>query len=268
MDLFEKPQTVFSEIVDINPILSKFNQSSVANDWFIPGDGKKFIMRVNGLPLVWRGQSPRGPLPTRARQRHLKAKRVFDLMIAALAVLVLSPLLLIVALLIKMTSPGPVLFKQAREGLDGTTFQALKFRSMRAEQGDASGVKQTIKGDPRITAIGRFIRRTSIDELPQLFNVLGGTMSIVGPRPHVAGMLAGGVDYRALVPYYADRLVMRPGITGWAQANGLRGSTDDAVVSIARIDHDLAYVQNFSIWLDFKIMLLTVQREFLTGSGH
>jgi lipopolysaccharide/colanic/teichoic acid biosynthesis glycosyltransferase len=119
-----------------------------------------------------------------------------------------------------------------------------------------------------VTAVGRFIRRTSIDELPQLINVLRGEMSLVGPRPHVAGMKAAGMPYRTLVPYYDARLAMPPGLTGWAQANGYRGMTTDAASAIARVDHDIAYVQNFSVWMDIKIIGKTIVGEFMTGSGY
>jgi lipopolysaccharide/colanic/teichoic acid biosynthesis glycosyltransferase len=143
----------------------------------------------------------------------------------------------------------------------------LKFRTMFVDAGDASGIVQTTANDSRVTPLGRFLRAKSIDELPQLFNVLVGDMSIVGPRPHVEGMLAGGRPYEELVPYYRLRHHMRPGLSGWAQANGLRGPTTDAAVAKARIDHDLAYIQNFSLMLDAEIIVLTIKREFFTGTG-
>ena len=202
------------------------------------------------------------------RATQLAAKRVLDITVSALALLALLPLLIFVAMAIKCTSAGPVLFRQAREGIHGRPFMALKFRSMRSDSCDASGVQQTRLGDPRVTAVGRFIRRTSIDELPQLINILRGDMSLVGPRPHVSGMLAAGMPYRDLVPYYDARLAMLPGLTGWAQANGLRGPTDRADVARARIDHDIAYIQNFSIWLDLKIIAMTLRHEFMAGTGH
>lgn len=198
---------------------------------------------------------------------HLSAKRALDILGATIGLVLLAPLLIIVALAIKATSPGPVFFRQKREGLKGKTFEALKFRSMAVTLGDASGISQTIKDDPRVTPVGRFIRRTSIDELPQLLNVLKGEMSLVGPRPHVPGMMAAGRPYREVVPYYDRRLEMLPGITGWAQVNGLRGETRNPSKARERIDHDLAYIQNFSIWLDLKIIVLTVAREFVTGSA-
>lgn len=139
---------------------------------------------------------------------------------------------------------------------------------MRKDHADPSGVRQTTHGDVRVTRVGRIIRRTSIDELPQLLNVLRGDMSLVGPRPHVKGMLAGGRDYRALVPYYELRLHVTPGLTGLAQANGLRGPTADPDLALRRIEYDLEYIEKFSIFLDVKIILMTLQREFLGGSGH
>lgn len=199
--------------------------------------------------------------------RHLAAKRVLDIVASGLGLVALLPLFLIVALMIKITSNGPVFFRQEREGLGGKSFVALKFRSMSVEKGDTTGVAQTVKHDPRVTSVGRVLRRTSIDELPQLINVLVGDMSLVGPRPHVFNMRAGGMLYKHLVPYYDVRLKMLPGLTGWAQANGLRGSTEKADVARARIDHDIAYVQNFSIWLDLKIILRTIRHEFIGGSA-
>jgi exopolysaccharide biosynthesis polyprenyl glycosylphosphotransferase len=199
------------------------------------------------------------------RARHMVAKRVLDVVGATVGLVLLAPLFVLVSLAIKLTSPGPVLFRQKREGLKGEVFDALKFRSMAVTLGDASGISQTVKNDPRVTPVGRFIRRTSIDELPQLLNVLKGEMSLVGPRPHVPGMMAAGRPYRELVSYYDRRLEMLPGITGWAQVNGLRGETRNPSKARERIDHDLAYIQNFSIWLDLKILALTIAREFLTG---
>jgi lipopolysaccharide/colanic/teichoic acid biosynthesis glycosyltransferase len=201
------------------------------------------------------------------RRAHLIAKRLFDVTASLLALLALAPLLIITAVLVTGTSRGPAFFRQEREGLMGAPFKAFKFRTMRLEQCDHSGVAQTVEDDPRITPVGKFLRRTSIDELPQLLNVLRGEMSLVGPRPHVANMQAGGMSYRELVPYYDRRLAMVPGLTGWAQANGFRGPTHRADLARARIDHDLAYIQNFSFWLDLKIIWLTVRREFLSGGG-
>jgi len=197
-----------------------------------------------------------------------QAKRVLDVSAAAFGLLLLGPLLILVALAVSLESRGPVIFSQMREGRDGLLFKALKFRTMRTDSCDDTGVRQTVTGDSRVTRVGKFLRRTSIDELPQLFNVLRGDMSLVGPRPHVSRMLAGGVSYRDLVPYYDLRLKVSPGLTGWAQANGFRGPTTDGRNARMRIDHDMAYIQNFSIWLDIKIIFLTIQRELFGGTGH
>jgi lipopolysaccharide/colanic/teichoic acid biosynthesis glycosyltransferase len=222
----------------------------------------------SGLLLSWCNGRPVSHKKNATRRVQLIFKRVVDICVAVLALLALLPLFAVVALAIKIESRGPILFRQRREGLNGELFSVLKFRSMPFELGDPSGLAQTMTDDPRVTGLGRFIRRTSIDELPQLFNVLVGDMSLVGPRPHVPGMIAAGVPYKALVPYYNDRLVMRPGITGWAQANGLRGSTVEASASRSRVDHDIAYIQNFSVLLDLKILVKTVVAEFVTGTGR
>ena len=215
-----------------------------------------------------RRQREQGGLP---RVRHngvaRGVKRGIDMLVAALGLVCLAPLLIGMALLVKASGPGPVFFRQRREGWGGRAFELLKFRSMRTDLGDRSGLAQTVDDDPRITAIGRFMRKYSIDELPQLINVLKGEMSLVGPRPHVAGMLAGGIEYRQLVPYYEARHAMLPGLTGWAQVNGLRGPTADPAAAVARIDHDIAYVQNWSLRLDMRILMLTLKRELSGGTG-
>ncbi|MDB5539292.1 MAG: exopolysaccharide biosynthesis protein [Devosia sp.] len=199
---------------------------------------------------------------------QLRLKRLLlDLPLATLALLAFSPLLLAVSLAIGLTSKGPVLFPQWRVGLDGEMFRMLKFRTIRVEACDESGLNQVVEKDCRVTPIGRFLRATSIDELPQLWNILVGDMAVVGPRPMVHGMRAAGVDYREAVPYYDYRHLVRPGLSGWAQVNGLRGPTSDMTSAKLRIDHDCAYVQNFSLGLDVGIILKTIFRQFLTGSG-
>lgn len=201
------------------------------------------------------------------RPSHLAAKRLMDVLGAAFGLLLLSPLLIAVAAIIKFTSVGPVFFRQERTGLDNKPFQILKFRSMYTDRCDLSGVAQTIADDPRVTPIGRIIRKTNIDELPQLINVLWGDMSLVGPRPHVPGMLAAGVRYEELVIGYERRHAMRPGITGLAQANGLRGPTSEVEPSVMRVVRDIEYIRNFSIWLDIRIIFRTVINEILRGKG-
>ncbi|MDF2797531.1 MAG: exopolysaccharide production protein [Devosia sp.] len=220
------------------------------------------------LPLTWRGDSPALPTHTEWQRRQLPLKRSLDVIVSGSALLLLAPILVIIALATALGSKGGVLFRQARLGKDGHLFTIYKFRTMYVERGDLTGVNQTIDGDPRVTPLGRYLRRTSLDELPQLINILKGDMSLVGPRPHVPHMLAGGKAYEQLVPYYDLRLRVRPGLSGWAQVNNLRGATTDPVRARARIDHDLAYAQNFSIWLDVKIVWMTISQEWWRLGGH
>ena len=201
------------------------------------------------------------------RPAHLAAKRLIDIVGAAFGLLLLSPLLIAVATIIKLTSAGPVFFRQERTGLDNKPFQILKFRSMYTDRCDLSGVAQTVADAPRVTPIGRIIRKTNIDELPQLINVFWGDMSLVGPRPHVPGMLAAGVRYEELVLGYERRHAMRPGITGLAQANGLRGPTSEVEPSVMRVVRDIEYIRDFSVWLDIRILFSTVINEILRGKG-
>lgn len=207
------------------------------------------------------------PSTNKIKVNHLIAKRVVDAFIAFTALVFLMPFLLVVAALIKIDSKGPALFSQRRWGKDGKIILVYKFRSMRTDLCDATGVQQTTKSDPRVTRFGAILRRTNIDELPQLWNVLVGDMSIVGPRCHPIGMLAAGMPYESLVPSYHDRHIMRPGLTGLAQVRGLRGPTDRPSKAKARIACDLYYVDNFSIWLDFKILASTIWTEFRGGTG-
>jgi len=209
---------------------------------------------------------PRGRR-ARAEPGSSTIKRAVDLLGAGLALLLLAPLLIGIALAIKLESRGPVFFVQNRYGRRNRLFRVYKFRTMYVEASDVSGVRQTVAGDPRITAIGRLLRATSFDELPQLINVVKGEMSLVGPRPHVPGMLAAGMLYEDLVPYYFQRHIVRPGLTGLAQVNGCRGSTTEAGPAIARVDYDLDYIESWSMGLDCKIIWHTIRREFLSGSG-
>jgi len=181
-------------------------------------------------------------------------KRTFDIVVAAAAVALLSPLFALVALAIKLDSQGPVFFLQRRYGFNQEPFRIFKFRSMRTMD-EGRHVPQAQIGDPRITHVGRFLRRTNIDELPQLFNVLSGEMSLVGPRPHA---LAHDQMYEQAIAFYARRHNVKPGITGWAQVNGLRGDTTTEGKMRARVEHDLWYIDNWSPLLDLRILWLTV----------
>lgn len=198
-------------------------------------------------------------------QRALK--RSVDVAGASLLILAASPVLVGIAAAIRLSSPGPILFKQQRYGLNAELFEIYKFRTMSVDEEDRSGVAQTRKNDPRVTSIGKALRRLNLDELPQLFNVLRGDMSLVGPRPHVPGMRAGGLLYEHLVPNYHLRHRMRPGMTGLAQINRLRGSTSDAKFAKARIEYDIAYTSSWSLVLDLRILWLTFKTEVLRGSG-
>lgn len=205
--------------------------------------------------------------PARVEPSASVGKRIFDIVVAGAAMFFLAPLLIAIAIAIKVTSPGPVLFHQYRYGYRNRRFKIYKFRSMRTDAGDVSGVKQTVQGDSRVTPIGRLLRKTSFDEIPQLINVIRGDMSLVGPRPHVPGMLAANLPYEDLVPYYFQRHSARPGITGLAQVSGCRGSTVERGRAISRIDYDLEYIERWSLRMDIMIIIRTVRREFLSGSG-
>lgn len=185
-------------------------------------------------------------------------KALFDYLVAAIAVILLSPLLLMIALAIKIDSPGSILFKQRRYGIDGREITVWKFRTMHVQE-DADRVVQATAGDDRVTRLGRFLRRTSLDELPQFFNVLQGSMSIVGPRPHA---VAHNEEYRQKIDGYMMRHRIKPGITGWAQVNGWRGETDTLEKMRKRVEYDLYYIRHWSVWLDIKIVLLTLVRGF------
>jgi polysaccharide biosynthesis protein PslA len=185
-------------------------------------------------------------------------KRAFDVVVAGGMLAVLSPVMLLVALAIKLESAGPVLFRQRREGFNGRTFEALKFRSMYHDQSDAGAARQTSRRDSRVTRVGRVIRRTSIDELPQLINVLKGEMSIVGPRPHALQTMAEGKALYEAVSDYAARHRVLPGITGLAQVNGLRGELDTIEKLKERVRYDIEYIEEWSLMRDIEILLRTL----------
>ena len=184
----------------------------------------------------------------------LHIKDVFDRLFALAALLLLSPLLLLLALAIKATSAGPVLFRQLRLGLDGRPFYVYKFRSMHVHRESDGRVTQATRDDPRVTPLGRFMRRTSLDELPQFINVLLGDMSVVGPRPHA---MVHDDLYRRRLSHYMLRHSVKPGITGWAQIHGYRGETDTDDKMARRLALDLHYIRHWSFWLDLKIVCWT-----------
>jgi putative colanic acid biosynthesis UDP-glucose lipid carrier transferase len=186
-------------------------------------------------------------------------KRIEDVLLSSLILLMIALPLLLIAMAIKLTSPGPVLFRQRRYGLDGKPIMVWKFRSMSVQE-DGEVIQQATRNDSRITPLGAFLRRTSMDELPQFFNVLHGDMSIVGPRPHA---VAHNEQYRKQVSGYMLRHKVKPGITGWAQINGWRGETDTLDKMQKRVEYDLEYIEHWSLWLDLKIILLTLFKGFL-----
>ena len=182
-----------------------------------------------------------------------------DIIIGGLISLLIIPVCLGIGVVIKLTSPGPVVFKQYRTGINGKKFKVYKFRSMVVHQESKDAVTQAKKGDARVTRVGAFLRRTSLDELPQFFNVLQGRMSIVGPRPHA---LAHNEHYKDMVESYMQRHKVKPGITGWAQVNGYRGETDTLEKMQKRVEHDLWYIDNWSLGLDIKIIFQTIFKGF------
>jgi putative colanic acid biosysnthesis UDP-glucose lipid carrier transferase len=191
-------------------------------------------------------------------------KRAEDLFLASLMLLMVAPVMLAVAIGVKLSSPGPIIFKQRRYGLGGHEILVYKFRTMKVCE-DGPQIPQATAKDQRVTAFGSFLRRTSLDELPQFINVLQGTMSIVGPRPHA---VAHNEYYRRLIPGYMLRHKVRPGLTGWAQVNGWRGETDTLDKMEKRVEFDLEYLRHWSLWFDLKIILLTVSRGFRDSHAY
>jgi len=187
----------------------------------------------------------------------LVSKSVFDKTVATLALVLLSPVLMATAIAIKINSRGPVLFRQNRYGFNNELIEVFKFRSMYTDMADASADKLVTRYDPRVTPVGRFIRKTSIDELPQLFNVLRGDLSLVGPRPHALHAKAANQLYNEAVDGYFARHRVKPGITGWAQIKGWRGETDTPEKIQKRVEHDLYYIENWSLFLDLYILIRT-----------
>lgn len=192
---------------------------------------------------------------------NMMIKRVFDLVGASVCIVLFSPVMLITAILIKLTSKGPLIFTQERVGLHNRPFKMYKFRSMEVQSKQEEKAGWTTKNDPRVTGIGKFIRRTSIDELPQLFNVLKGEMSLIGPRPERPQFVE---KFREEIPRYMVKHQVRPGMTGWAQVNGYRGNTSIK----KRIDYDLYYIENWTMGFDIKILFLTVFKGFINKNAY
>ncbi|WP_449396180.1 undecaprenyl-phosphate glucose phosphotransferase [Devosia riboflavina] len=205
---------------------------------------------VGGVPVLDMADRP-------ISDWNLVFKWVFDKLVAITALILLSPIMIATAIAIKLTSKGPVFFVQKRHGFNNQLISIYKFRSMRTDMLDAGAAKLVTKGDPRVTRVGKFIRKTSIDELPQLFNVLKGELSVVGPRPHALQAKADNKLYYEAVEGYFARHRVKPGMTGWAQIHGWRGETDTIDKIMQRVNHDLYYIENWSLLLDLYIVLMT-----------
>lgn len=215
------------------------------------------LEEIGGIPVHTLTASP-----MQGANRLLKAAE--DRVLAALILLLISPLMLAVALAVRLSSPGPVIFKQRRHGWNGKTIEVWKFRTMKLHDAP-DGIKLATRGDPRVTAVGAFLRRTSLDELPQFFNVLQGHMSIVGPRPHPIEINEAYMDS---VDRYVLRHKVKPGITGWAQVNGLRGALDTADKMERRVQYDLYYIEHWSVWFDLRIVLMTFFKGFMNENAY
>ncbi|MGF6538716.1 undecaprenyl-phosphate glucose phosphotransferase [Paraburkholderia youngii] len=238
-------------------------RNDFVNIRFIPDVGSLTLfnqpmVELLGVPAINLAASPITDL-------RVLPKRVFDSLFAFGALLALSPLMLVIALMVKLSSPGPVFFRQRRKGIDGREFEIFKFRSMKVHKEASGQITQATRRDPRITAVGAFLRRTSLDELPQFINVLRGEMSVVGPRPHA---LEHDDIYKDLVKGYMHRYRIKPGITGWAQINGYRGETDRIEKMMGRVKLDLYYMQHWTFWLDIKIVVLTLWKGFAGSNAY
>lgn len=216
------------------------------------------MTEIAGLPAVNLSATPMGG-------GNQLVKAIEDRVLALLIFVLIAPLLVIIAIAIKLTSPGPVVFKQKRHGWDGRVIKVYKFRTMRQHKEEPGQVTQAGRQDERVTPLGTFLRRTSLDELPQFFNVLQGKMSIVGPRPHA---VEHNELYKDQVDQYMLRHMVKPGITGWAQINGLRGETDTLEKMKKRVEYDLYYIENWSLWFDLKIIFLTFFKGFVHRNAH
>lgn len=237
-------------------------QGTTASLYFVPDVFGISIIQgrlqdMNGVPVVGICETPFTGI-------NELAKRISDIVMSSLILIAVSPLLLALAIGVKLSSPGPVIFRQKRNGLDGDEITVYKFRSM-TTQDNGPVVQQAKRGDARITPFGAFLRKTSLDELPQFVNVLQGRMSIVGPRPHA---VAHNEEYRQIIKAYMVRHKVRPGITGWAQVNGHRGETDTIAKMQARVEYDLEYLRNWSLGLDLQIIVRTIRLVFFDRHAY
>ena len=248
-----------NEYANLEQIVAACEKSGVHTK-FIP-DYNNFIPTrpytedLQGLPVIHIRHVPLTNL------LNATIKRCVDIVGALVGLILFSPIMLVTAILIKLTSPGPVFFSQERVGLHNRTFKMYKFRSMEVQKPSEEKSKWTTPHDPRVTPVGRFIRKTSIDEMPQFFNILIGDMSLVGPRPERPFFVE---RFKEEIPRYMIKHQVRPGLTGWAQVNGYRGDTSIT----KRIEHDLYYIENWSLGFDFKIMFLTIFKGFINKNAY
>lgn len=257
-----------SVLADYDKVVVICNDAERASGWSLmlkAFDIQAEVVMPSDLPIGAIGIGRMGDRPTLIVNRGQLSvasrikKRLVDILVSALALLLLAPLLLVVAIAIKLDSPGPVLFRQSRVGYGNRPFRIYKFRSLRHEATDSNGSKSVSVGDSRVTRVGAFIRKTSIDELPQLFNVLLGDMSLVGPRPHALGSRAGEKLFWEIDPNYWQRHALKPGITGLAQIRGFRGETQEQEDLTQRLNSDIEYLEGWTLWRDFRIMIGTVR---------
>lgn len=248
-----------SEYTNLEKIVASCEKSGVHTK-FIPDYNniiptRPYTEDLNGLPIIHIRHVPLTDL------LNASMKRAVDIFGASVGLLVFSPVMLLTAILVKLSSPGPVFYSQERVGLHNKPFKMYKFRSMEVQAPSTEKNKWTTPHDPRVTPIGRFIRKTSIDETPQFFNILIGDMSLVGPRPERPFFVE---KFKEEIPRYMIKHQVRPGLTGWAQVNGYRGDTS----IVKRIEHDLYYIENWTLGLDFKIMFLTVFKGFINKNAY
>lgn len=243
-DMYEINQNLAEQVVDLNIVPDIYHTLSINPE----------VLDLDGMPIIAIRQSP-------ADGWSGVMKRAFDIAGAACAILLLLPVWLILPIIIKISSPGPIFYRQERMGLDGASFEMIKFRSMRVDAEDKTGAVWAVKNDDRTTKLGKFMRKTSIDELPQFFNVLAGSMSLVGPRPERPVFIK---EFKTEIPNYMLRHKMKAGITGWAQVNGWRGNTSLE----KRIEFDIYYLTHWSILFDIKILFLTVLKGFVHPNAY
>ena len=245
----------------LRQIMDQFLDSP-ANLYIIPDIFTFQLMNLNAFQVAGTPVIAMSASPMSARKEILK--RTEDLVLGSLALLLAAPLMLLIALAIRLDCRGPVFFRQWRYGLDGREIRVWKFRTMCVTE-DGRDFRQAARNDCRVTRVGALLRRTSLDELPQLFNVLAGSMSLVGPRPHA---VAHDEQFRSRLPRYMWRLKIKPGITGWAQVNGWRGETDTLEKMRGRMEHDLYYIENWTLTMDIRILWLTLWRGFLNENAY